>query len=425
MNIKSKNAINNAVFLPGYEIPIDEKTDKKMTKIQIIEEAYKPFHKGFGSINKSDTRKLWGQEEPYTNGENKNLIQTLIDLFGNETTDENLPGKATELYTTIKRGNFSWVEKRLERVYQKIIENDPDIICLQEYGNCKNLTNINQNINQNGGTTFASSENYKNHFPPPGSLASKLMALGYFYKLFSYNPDDSNGDDGVAIFFKNTTFTNADNIYLDMDKDNQANYTYYTTQRGCGLLELPIIDTQQKVIICTTHIQTPSNEKDKDPKNYEIRRGELTYIKKYINDKYKNPNDKVIFCGDFNLDLNKPADKAVVDDFEKDNILRRIKYNGDNDDIGLVTSYPSGRKEYIDYFFTNCGGKVSGDYKSKNELTDNITIPNGDTQPSDHIPILLTIDLSSKGGKSRKRRRKTQRKKQRKTRRKGQRKSRR
>ena len=436
MNNKSKDAINKADFLSGYAIPINTKTDNKMTKFEIIEEAYKPFHSGkFHKEGKSAARRVWGQEEPYTNGENKNLIQTLIDLFGNETTDEKLPGKATELYNTIKGGNFSWVEKRLERVYQKIIENDPDIICLQEYGNCKDLPK------QKGGTTFPKNQQTDNASEiTEGSLPDKLTFKGYIYKLFSYNPDKSNGDDGVAIFYKGDVFeSTVPKIYLDMDKDNQENYNYYTTQRGCGLLELTIKNTKQNVIICTTHIQTLSNEKG--PTKYEIRSGELESIKNYINEKYKNPNDTVIFCGDFNLDLNKPADKAVVDDFEKDNILRRIKYNVNNnnnnalfslsndnkggDDIGLVTSYPSGRKEYIDYFFTNCGGTVSGDYKNLKDITD--TIPNGTDQPSDHIPILLTIDFPQKpnGGKSRKRRRKTQRKKQRKTRRKGQRKSRR
>ena len=444
MNNESKDAINKADFLSGYAIPINTKTGNEMTKFEIIEEAYKPFHSGkFHKEGKSAARRVWGQEEPYTNGENKNLIQTLIDLFGNKTTDEKLPGKATELYKKIKSGNFTWVENRLERVYQKIIENDPHIICLQEYGNCKYLPRQQENdsfTTSEKTSTFDISQNQLNDNKrekhaldnsinkDPNfvlSLPERLINDGYTYKLFSYNPVETEGDDGVAIFYKTKNFKiSSRKYYVDMDNKIKSKYEVYTTQRGCGLLELTIDNTQQKVIICTTHIQTKSNEKVQDD-TYAIRSGELTYIKDYINETYTNTNDKVIFCGDFNLDLNKPADKAVVDEFEKDNILKRIKYNVEHDDIGLVTSYPSGRKEYIDYFFTNCGGTVSKDYKNLEDITD--TIPNGTDQPSDHIPILLTIDFPQKpnGGKSRKRRRKTQRKKQRKTRRKGQRKSRR
>ena len=399
------NAINNS--------SPNERFISEKTPIQIITDAYLQFHKGFNGISKSDTRKLWAKEDT-TGDETKpyrNLKQNLIDIFDNE--------KANELYNLIKSINYSWVENRLDRVYEKIIKDNPDIICLQEYGNCKDLTNT----TQSGGTTFPNNETRDSRQIIEGSLSDKLTFKGYTYQLFSYNPEKKDGDDGVAIFYKGNVFDSSIvKIYIDMDKENQDNYNIYTTQRGCGLLELTLRDTNQKVVICTTHIQTSSNEKVPGDK-YAIRRGELQFIKDHINSKYGSTNDMVIFCGDLNLDLNTEKDKEIIDAFEADNILKRIKFKHDNDDLGLVTSYPSGRQEYIDYFFTNCEGKLTGEYKVKSELNGEI-IPNGSDQPSDHIPILLTVTIPSKssGGKSRKKqrkpKRKTQRKKQRKTKRK-------
>ena len=365
-------------------------------------ELYGPFHSGYDGKSKSETRKLWGDfnATPEKTAPNKNLIQKLRELFPDDT--------AVELYNTIARINYPWVENRLQRVFDKIISYDPDVICLQEYGNCKDLPQV-----QSGGTTFPSNASSDSREIKQDTLADKLTQQGYTYQLYSYNPDERNGDDGLAIFFKGNVFnSDTTKIYIDMDDYNQQKYSEkYKTQRGCGLLELTFRNTAtnspssgNKLIVCTTHIQTTSNEKVKDDK-YAIRRGELDYIKNYINTNYKN-NEMVVFCGDFNLDLNTPADKVVIDAFETGNIVKRIKYNKDAeaDDLGLVTSYPTGRKEYIDYFFTNCGGTLEGDYKFKSELNDE-TIPNSTDQPSDHIPILLTITLPvTMGGRTRKRR---------------------
>lgn len=400
---------------------------------------YMPFHKGFNGINKSKTRELWGSKTPNGDAVNPNLMQILINLFDGDT--------ATGLYNKIEKYNFQWVENRLERVYQKIVKDDPDIVCLQEYGNCKDLPSSpiekTEAISKNNTKGEFSDEINKmkdlakeNEDIPVGSLADKLINKGYRYALYSYNPDKSNGDDGIAIFYKGAVFQKSENkIYIDMDKDLHKTYPKYTTQRGCGLLELTHRTTSKKVIICTTHIQTASNEIDKDPNingydPYKIRRGELEYIKKYINDRYINPNDLVIFCADFNLDLNGYVDEAiieilkknnkpvitgkdVIDDFESGSILKRIKSRPE-DDIGLVTSYPTGRQEYIDYFFTNCGGVLKADFKEKANLS-GATIPNGMDEPSDHIPILLTItfDAPTAGGASR--RKKSKAKKAKKT----------
>jgi endonuclease/exonuclease/phosphatase family metal-dependent hydrolase len=358
---------------------------------------YLPFHKGFGGMSKSQTRKLWGGEEANGDNVNPNLRQILNNLFDEYT--------ATELYNTIKAINFSWVENRLDRVFNNIMENKPDIVCLQEYGNCKDLSSMEKEetipIKEEGEFSDeinkkkdSAVENEDEKKIQVGSLADKLIGLGYIYTLYSYNPDKSNGDDGIAIFYKASVLKGSEffdnKIYIDMDKDLKQKYKEYTTQRGCGLLELTHRTTSKKCIICTTHIQTSSNEKVKG-NPYAIREGELTYIKEYINKRYTNTNDLVIFCGDLNLDLNNATDNMVVTKFESGCILKRIKYR-ETDDIGLVTSYPTGRQEYIDYFFTNCGGVLSGDFKEKKDLNGE-TIPNGTDQPSDHIPILLTIDL--------------------------------
>jgi exonuclease III len=407
-----------------------------------LSELYIPFFRGFediggNTISKSESRKLWGQLEAYSNtiknnGKDiivKNLMQILIDTVGNEANDGS--STATELYNIIAEYNFPWLEGRLQRVYDKIIKDDPDIICVQEYGNCKNLSE-----QQSGGSdvnnSFNSNTNIstdKNQQFPTGSLPDMITSKNYNYQLFSYNPEKGNGDDGVAIFYKGNKFDLQQKVYVNMDETNQVIYKEkYKTQRGCGLLKLKIRENGQDVIICTTHIQTTSNEKV-DGDKYAIRKGELNFIKEFIkdqkfNEQYGSKNDMVIFCGDLNLDLNNNGDKAVIDEFEQ-GFLTRIKKNSSDDDLGLVTSYPSGRKEYIDYFFTNCGGVVTGDYKLKSELTE--TIPNKDSEPSDHIPILLTIGLpatitpiyKTNGGKrQRKPKRKTKRKSQQKSKRK-------
>jgi endonuclease/exonuclease/phosphatase family metal-dependent hydrolase len=447
MHPSSIKAIIQATPSTDFVFPV--KDEKTQTIMNVLGNAYLPFHKGFKTtagveINKTASRELWAKENvtKEETAPNRNLIQKLTDIFGFE--------EAARLYKEIKDfndANNKWDapngNNRLNRVFKKIISYDADIICLQEYGNCKDLPNKSKMQLEfekplNNVSTFAYQENVNNDqnaVPENGSLANKLMLKGYHYKLFSHNPYKNDGDDGLAIFYKDETFIREDNkTYVDMDADNkQKSYIdkktdkpkYYETQRGCGLIELTTRNSpSQKVVICTTHIQTSTNEPNpKGGDGYEIRRGELEYIKKHIKDTYTT-GTPVIFCGDLNLDLNT-KDKGVIDDFEKD-FLTRIKSRPTDDDLGLVTSYPSLRQEYLDYFFTNCGGTVTGDYKPMSDVVaakkagNPDVIPNSSDQPSDHIPILLTIVLPpQKGGsrKSRKRRRKTQKKPKRKTRR--------
>jgi endonuclease/exonuclease/phosphatase family metal-dependent hydrolase len=394
MNQICKTAILNTMKKDGTRV--DWKND--------FADKYVPFHKGFDGIYKTDTRKLWGSEEANRNDKNPNIMQILNNLFGEST--------ALELYNKMKEYNYPWVENRLERVFNEIIKDDPHIVCLQEYGNCKFLPSMEKResvkiIGEFSDDINKNMDSSMENEIQPGSLADKLIEKGYVYKLYSYNPNKQQGDDGVAIFYKGAVlkpFEYDNKIYIDMDKGLKQQYKEYTTQRGCGLLELIHRATSKKIIICTTHIQSVTNEKVQNAP-YAIRGGQLEYIKYYINKNYTNANDLVIFCGDFNLNLNEPADFEIVDKFENGenpNILKRIKYNKESDDFGLVTSYPSGRKEYIDYFFTNCGGVLSAPFKKLNELNGE-TIPNSTDQPSDHIPILLTISLDNKvGGVTRK-----------------------
>lgn len=369
-------------------------------------EPYKPFHSGDeDQKNKSETRQIWSDKNEKTVSINrkdrKNLMAILNEQFP--------PDKATELYGEIAKINYPWAENRLERVFQKIIEKDPHIVCLQEYGNGKNLQQI-------GGTSFANDNNsaidaFAEKNVINKSLIQKLMYKGYDYKLYSYNPVKKNGDDGLAIFYKGDIFENDPiKTYVDMDANNQSQYTVakygkdnaYTTQRGCALLGLKLLNGP-RVFIYTTHIQTSSNEKKNRGSLYAIRKGELDYIKNHIQTANYQPEDIVVFCGDFNLDLNNTNDKGIIDEFD---ILRRQKFRSE-DDLGLVTSYPNGRQEYIDYIFSNRQGTLSGDYKLLSDLNGE-TIPNAIDQPSDHIPILLTIPLGATqetaGGKTRKRR---------------------
>ena len=462
MDPKSKDEIMNK--------PTEKDLEGAKNPYDYLMIKYGPYFSGKDGFEvlggKTESRKLWAENKKKKNTDNNhpNLMFLLDEMFG--------AVEAKRLYENLEANNYPWIsndvskKNRLDRVYEKIIGYKADIICLQEYGNCKNLTNA-----ITGGTTFIDNENTNDDTnrqkTTEGSLPDKLQKEGYQYELFSYNPDERNGDDGVAIFYKRDKFDFIKKEYVDMDSIVQSNkYGYitengktklnkYTTQRGCGLLELNMTSNSKKVVICTTHIQTTSNEpylkKGSEPNGdkYAIRRGELQFIKNHINSKYGSTNDMVIFCGDLNLNLNKAEDKEVIDEFEENNILKRInqqryktittglsedeeeEYIFHEPNNNFLTSYPSGRREYIDYFFTNMGGELSGNYIKEGELY-NKTIPNGADQPSDHIPILLTIDLETgeqetgestiSGGKTRKMRRnpkrKTQRKKQKKTKRK-------
>jgi endonuclease/exonuclease/phosphatase family metal-dependent hydrolase len=386
------SSCKEAIFAAAGIIDTKQKEDYWNTKFA---KPYLPFHKGYGNKNKSETRQLWGNPVANTDTVGDQTYKNLMQILNEEFSD-----KAIQLYNMINAINYTWTENRLIRVYDKIIEAGADVVCLQEYGNGKDLQQV-------GGTTFTTTGNTDADTDAEArvrynSFAQKLMYAGYDYKLYSYNPDKGNGDDGLAIFYKREVFDEkVEKKYVDMDAENQTKYTDYTTQRGCALLELTLKSGGQKVFIYTTHIQTSSNEKNKTDK-YAIRRGELDYIKEHMNAANYREEDIVVFCGDFNLDLNTPADKAVIDGFELNNILKRIKLRPNEDDFGLVTSYPTGRKEYIDYFFSNRQGTLSGNYKLLSDLNGE-TIPNNTDEPSDHISILFTIPFTS-GGKTRKRR---------------------
>jgi endonuclease/exonuclease/phosphatase family metal-dependent hydrolase len=468
MHKTSQELVNNVDNLidQNVDFGLDNKGNQILNLYNYLLTKYLPYHSGNGfyesngttAIGKTEVRKMWAVKDDISDP-HPNLMHILNEFIK--------PDKVETVYEEIKKINYSWIsddvqkKNRLDRVYEKIIKYEADIVCLQEYGNCKKYPeSIVENVTIGGGTvpsTFASKQNVdldaaeessanektktNSNNPEKQSLAEKLINAGYVYKLFSYNPTKKDGDDGVAIFFKEEKFELLNKIYVDMDSIIKQNTDskLYSTQRGCGLLELEFkSDHTKKVAICTTHIQTKTNEKDTN-KPYAIRSGELQFIKDHINEKYNSQRHLVIFCGDLNLNLNEDKDKRVIDEFVKDNILKRIKTEKINDTIcvhepnsQLVTSYPSGRQEYIDYFFTNnTNSELSGDYITLDNLNDE-TIPNSGTsesipdQPSDHIPILLTIDLTKPqetvGGKTRKMRRnpkrKTQRKKQRKTKRK-------
>jgi endonuclease/exonuclease/phosphatase family metal-dependent hydrolase len=393
------------------------------------------FHSGGLKLNSSgsklskvETRKLWGSSEPTEfvskNGKitvnlKKLLTAEFINLlYTNQTKPiENLQ----DIFEKITKMNDSrkW-STRSKKILEKIQNSNADIICLQEYGNCKNKSMVDDSsidLPPDIKTKIAGFKNNPNKRQfldeieiqnanaetRNNTLPYELIKLGYVYNFFGYNPDTSNGDDGVAIFYKQTKFNFIERVSIGMDakiqeeyKNDNENGKKYTSIRRSGLLVLKQKDSTKYSIICTAHLQSDSNERLTN----RVKTLELEAISNQLNESYnqyknenKDENPTVIFCGDFNLKLDYLENGGLSLLNNKEFI---VKYDSDSDksntEIRLLRVVPepvdlefttySSRNEYIDYFYSNITGSMDANsfYQKTGEMPNN-------EEPSDHIML--------------------------------------
>lgn len=357
-----------------------------------------------GPLNKIQTRQVWGEssaadfvatDDKQTVNLRKMLTEEFIkSLYKSQNSPVNAPklqaneASLTEIWTNILGVNDAerkWT-KRGPRIVQNIQSKTPDIICLQEYGNCKNknMTDIGDSVQLNAESDEqikALDEQIKELYKQIKELDAQIKTLDeqlndelkqqkdelneqkrqrldaleneqaktdlrkdtlpyklinlnnpptYEYKFFGYNPDTTNGDDGVAIFYKTDKFIFKEYLSINMDAENvtenaQPDKKPYTTLRRSGLLVLEHNPSKQIFIICTAHLQSDSNERANDGgKKNRVKTLELKSISEQILETYnkytnntstKPPN--VIFCGDFNLNMLKPPNKEGVQEPSK------------------------------------------------------------------------------------------------------------
>ena len=470
--LHTKEGQTNKEFVADFIINV-KSNKKEYTLYDLAGNLYSTgFHSG-GKIkkdangeplNKIQTRQFWGESSAadfVTTDDKKtvNLRKMLTEGFIKSlyTPPESSVNDASlnEIWKSILDVNDAerkWT-KRGPRIVQNIQSKTPDIICLQEYGNCKNknMTDIGDDsvqlnaeydeqikaldaqikaldeqsndelkqqkdeLNEQKRQRLDALENEQVKTDlRKDTLPYKLINLNntptYEYKFFGYNPDTTNGDDGVAIFYKTGNFVFKKSISINMDAENvtenaQPDKKPYTTLRRAGLLVLEHNPSKQIFIICTAHLQSDSNERanaNDDGKKNRVKTLELKSISEQIlktYNKYTKPPN-VIFCGDFNLNmLIKPPNKDGVQEPSKLHIktatgkteilnenkfnistpliLTRVKPEPDLD----FTTYSS-REEYIDFFYSN----MTGSFDTKDVYQIKEEMPNK-TEPSDHIMI--------------------------------------
>jgi exonuclease III len=401
-------------------------------------QMYTAFHSGGNfideetkeNITKTKSRKLWGSDKPTSeNSKDGKVIRNLRGLLDKEFLEGlklknfTIPEKTKldEIFYEIQTENNEvrdWKTNRGNKILDKITgqkpEQNPDIICLQEYGNSKRLhIDIDNTDPQPPVTTKTREEldNDESNNPEAGSLASKLIEKGYTYRFFGYNPDTKNGDDGVAIFFKTDVFNLEEkgikSIEMDADvvtkvdelikKHQDKKINKYTALRRCGMVTLTHIKTNQTVTVCTAHLQSISNEK------YDTITGKTNFVKELeltkIAEKFKEINGNIIFCGDFNLELVKDGTPVTIRDGNIELNAKEFTYDTPNtksiaritppsDGEFKYTSNAGTRTEYLDYVFSNLDGKII----TPPPPTEGETMPNA-TEPSDHIMITAQFTI--------------------------------
>jgi len=352
----------------------------------------------------------------------KNNIINIIKLLNNNinnnininTTDEKLN---TIYYKIINQNENRIWTNRCEHICTEIVKNNPDIICLQEYG----------------ASHFLKDKNNK-------TICEFLNGKDY-NALFFLNKNgikDSNDYQGVAIYYNRNTFQLNDNdnhihihniiiyptdetknidklkpppantevkesdIYIgahNVDYTENKNYTKYRT---AGFAILKHKHTQKNILFINTHLQSPTNDID-----CSIRSVALKNIKKTINDILENTKKlniniyQIVFCGDLNLDLNTDLQRQdIIINKNENNITMII-----NDNMTLMQQYTNNNYttynnedgyKYIDYILSNKPGTSETTYITKNESHQSdpeLGIIN-ETHPSDHIPVTFkfTID---------------------------------
>ncbi|XP_055378644.1 nocturnin isoform X2 [Condylostylus longicornis] len=218
---------------------------------------------------------------------------------------------------------LTW-DNRKFLIIEEILQNDPDIICLQEVDHFKFLERI------------LGSQNYCGiFFPKPDSPCLYI--------------EENNGPDGCAIFYKRDKFNllNYDTRILEV--------WHVQSNQVAIVANLKLKDLDKELTICTTHLKARNgallsklrNEQGKD-------------LLKFIND--VGGNRPVLLCGDFNAEPIEPVYNTVLN----------------NRELELTSAYAEINKQ-LEELNDDCKIRNSGIDKTNNEDCKNLEC-NGDEE---------------------------------------------
>ncbi|XP_065359369.1 nocturnin isoform X2 [Calliphora vicina] len=168
---------------------------------------------------------------------------------------------------------LTW-ENRKFLIVQEILQNNPDIVCLQEVDHYKFLQSI------------LGTQNYEGiFFPKPDSPCLYI--------------EENNGPDGCAIFYKRDKFElkNFDTRILEVWRV-QSNQVAIAAN-------LKLKTTGREICVCTTHLKARHGSLLSKLRN-EQGRDLIRFVKQFAGDR------AVVLCGDFNAEPIEPVYSTIL-----------------------------------------------------------------------------------------------------------------
>uniref|UniRef100_A0A0K8TQZ4 Nocturnin n=1 Tax=Tabanus bromius TaxID=304241 RepID=A0A0K8TQZ4_TABBR len=168
---------------------------------------------------------------------------------------------------------LTW-ENRKYLIVQEIIQNNPDVVCLQEVDHFKFLERV------------LGSQNYSGvFFPKPDSPCLYIQ--------------ENNGPDGCAIFYKRDKFDliNFDTRILEVWR--------VQSNQVAVALNLRVIETGKEITVCTTHLKARNGQLLAKLRN-EQGKDLLRFVNNFAQ------NRPVLLCGDFNAEPTEPVYNTVL-----------------------------------------------------------------------------------------------------------------
>ncbi|XP_036337943.1 nocturnin-like isoform X3 [Rhagoletis pomonella] len=168
---------------------------------------------------------------------------------------------------------LTW-ENRKFLIVQEILQNNPDIICLQEVDHFKFLQ------------TILGTQNYEGiFFPKPDSPCLYI--------------EENNGPDGCAIFYKRDKFElkNFDTRILEVWR--------VQSNQVAIVVNLAVKATGKEFCVCTTHLKARHGSLLSKLRN-EQGRDLLRFVKQFATQR------PVLICGDFNAEPTEPVYATVL-----------------------------------------------------------------------------------------------------------------
>lgn len=168
---------------------------------------------------------------------------------------------------------LTW-ECRKYLIIQEIVQNDPDIVCLQEVDHFKFLQSV------------LATQQYEGIFyPKPDSPCLYIS--------------ENNGPDGCAIFFKKNKFelVNYDTRILEV-------WRVQSNQVAIAV-NFKVLETGKEFSVCTTHLKARNGALLSKLRNEQGK--DLLRFTQHVAD--VRP---VIMCGDFNAEPSEPVYKTIL-----------------------------------------------------------------------------------------------------------------